>query len=87
MPTLGSQIMNRKEVINYLKLNKYDSVPIQTIANSDEPPKLMGESWHYETKGGTYIDHPSAYSNKGWSNMVYCPSTRHIVVGENWCGT
>jgi hypothetical protein len=30
------------------------------------------------------IFHPNAYARKGWSNMVYCPSTRRVEVGADW---
>lgn len=43
--------------------------------------KVVGEGWHYKTKGGRRIAHPSAYSKSGWSNMVYYPSTKQVTVG------
>jgi hypothetical protein len=58
--------------------------PIVAIPETNAAPKLTGESWHYETRGGTRISHPSAYSKSGWSNMVYCHSTIRIEVGANW---
>lgn len=54
------------------------------IVEGDDPPGTVGESWHYETKGGRRIYHPSAYSKRGWSNMVYCGSTKAIEVGRAW---
>lgn len=47
-------------------------------------PTLAGQGWHWRTKGGKRIDHPSAYSRKGWSSMVYVASTRRVVVGREW---
>lgn len=32
----------------------------------------------YETKGGRPIYHPSAYSKKGWSNMVYVSAQCYV---------
>ena len=41
-----------------------------------------GEYAHYRTKGkGIRINHPSAYSKKGWSSMEYYPSTRRETYG------
>jgi len=59
------------------------NLPVKVVAGSSEPLEC-GRSWHYETKGGSYIRHPSAYSKFGWSNMVYCSSTRRIEVGHDW---
>lgn len=42
-------------------------------------PKIVeAHSWYFETKGGTRIYHPSAYSKVGWSNMNYVPA--HCIV-------
>jgi hypothetical protein len=54
------------------------------IVDGDAAPKATGDSWHYETRGGTWITHPSAYSKSGWSNMVYCSSTLAVRVGREW---
>ena len=40
-----------------------------------------GSGWHYRTRGGQVISHPSAYAKCAWSNMVYCASTAYDVVG------
>lgn len=61
----------------------YTAAPI-TIEDGKLSPHWEGSSFHYETKGGRHIYHPSAYSKMGWSNMKYIPSTRHIVVGKEW---
>lgn len=57
--------------------------PIE-IVDGDNPPRLVGESSGYVTRGGRKIYHPSAYSKRGWSNMVYSPSTMRIEVGQDW---
>lgn len=52
-----------------------------------EPPVLSGSrsSWHYETKGGRRIYHPSAYSRSGWNNMVYVnASFFSVTCGIDW---
>ena len=59
------------------------NVPVE-VAPGAAAPKLEGESWHYETRTGLRIRHPSAYASRGWSSMVYCPSTRLVVVGKEW---
>lgn len=59
------------------------SYPIVDVDGFDAPA-VAGESWHYETKGGRRIHHPSAYSKNGWSNMVYIGSTKRIEVGRGW---
>jgi hypothetical protein len=59
-------------------------VPMQVVPESDAPPKRVGTPWHYTTRGGRPIHHPSAYSKCGWSNMVYVASSICIEVGEAW---
>lgn len=54
------------------------------VVDGAAAPTLAGEGWHWSTKGGKRIDHPSAYSRKGWGNMVYVASTRRVVVGREW---
>lgn len=46
-------------------------------------PELTGERGGFFTRGGSRISHPSAYSRKGFSNMVYHCSTRMILVPVN----
>ena len=57
--------------------------PIEVV-DGDHAPKVAGDEWHYETRGGQVIAHPAAYSKSGWSNMVYCSSTRRVTVGREW---
>ena len=57
--------------------------PITMVAGN-AAPILTGESWHYTTRTGIRIYHPSAYSKRGWSSMVYHGSTREIIVGREW---
>jgi hypothetical protein len=64
-------------------LHPNDRAPISIIPG-DSQPKEVGESWSYVTKTGKPIHHPSAYSRKGWSSMVYKSSTRRVEVGEDW---
>jgi len=60
------------------------NISIQIIPGIALAPRSVGESWHYQTRGGRRIYHPSAYSKLGWSSMVYCHSTRRVLVGELW---
>ncbi len=54
------------------------------LVDGNAAPALKGESWHYTTRSGERIHHPSAYSCKGWSSMCYHPSTIRIEVGREW---
>ena len=60
------------------------NIRIEILPGIAFAPRSVGESWHYETRGGTLIRHPNAYAKRGWSNMVYVRSTRRIIVGEEW---
>lgn len=60
------------------------NIYIEVIPGIALAPRTVGESWHYETRTGLRIYHPSAYAKRGWSSMVYCASTRRVVVGEQW---
>lgn len=64
-------------------LGERNSIPVEFAAGATEP-HIEGEGWHFRTRGGTYVRHPSAYSRRGWSNLVYHASTRRIVVGRDW---
>jgi hypothetical protein len=46
-------------------------------------PELTGSPGGFFTRGGSRIYYPSAYSRKGFSNMVYHCSTRMILVPVN----
>lgn len=62
------------------------SIPVEIVAGNS-PPKLTGCSYHWTTRGGTPVRHPSAYSRKGWSNLVYHHSTLCVRVGVDWLST
>jgi len=63
--------------------NSHVSTPVEVV-EGNSCPKLVGDSFHYQTLGGTRIWHPSAYSKKGWSNMRYVNSTVRVEVGAKW---
>lgn len=60
------------------------NIHIEIVPGVAVAPRTVGESWHYETRSGLRIYHPAAYSQKGWSSMVYVASTRRVIVGEQW---
>lgn len=64
-------------------VNERLNAPVEIIPG-DMAPVSTGEGCHYENKSGDWISYPSAYSAKGWSSMVYCPSTISIKVGIKW---
>ena len=78
-----STLPARRAVRRAAGLGSGSGVPI-VIVRGDVPPTLDGERQHYETRGGTRVRHPSAYARIGWSNLVYCHSTRRVVVGQGW---
>lgn len=63
--------------------NASGSCPVRIVLG-DRAPRLVGESYHWETAGGTRINHPAAYSKKGWSNCFYIASTLRVIVGIGW---
>jgi len=64
--------------------NPTQPVVIVAEAGGKNTVGFTGEPWHYETKGGRRIWHPSAYHKKGFSNMVYCSSTRQLECGQEF---
>jgi len=80
--------MSNAEKIKRQKRTKFRSlfnvsshVPVIEDGSVDKP-SIFGECGGWYTKGGIPISHPSAYSKKGWSNMLYIRSTKHILVPE-----
>ena len=76
--------LTRAERKAVLRRANASHITIQIIPGIALAPREVGESFHYETRGGRRISHPSAYSKRGWSNMVYCHSTRRVIVGSDW---
>lgn len=60
------------------------NIRIEVIPGVAVAPRSVGQTWHYETRTGLRIWHPSAYAKRGWSSMVYCASSRRVIVGEQW---
>jgi hypothetical protein len=64
--------------------HRNDTFPPIVVDDSDSHPHIEGEGWSWRTRGGRIIRHPTSYARVGWSNMVYSPSNRRIVVGKKW---
>lgn len=85
------QIMRRRVEATQRRLRRiareaagaHRSCPVDVV-EGDAAPRLTGESWYFRTRGGAHIRHPSAYSRRGWSNMVYESSTLAVAVGREW---
>lgn len=81
-----NNLKNYKEISKAVRKNcgaTGKSFPIVVIDGFAEP-LVYGESFYYTNKMGQRIYHPSAYAKKGWSSLVYKPSTTHIKVGAGW---
>lgn len=74
---------NQRRAVRRIAGESWTACPV-TVIQGNNPPERVGESFRWETKTGIPIAYPSAYSRKGWSSMVYCASTRQVVVGEGW---
>jgi hypothetical protein len=79
----------RGEICRQAGATRCDGRPIaQTvicIVAGGMEPEYEGNSWHYETKGGTVIRHPNAYRRIAKSaKLVYCPASHQVTVGADW---
>lgn len=81
VPTTSRQ---RTKVREVLGLRTTTTIPVRVIPGGALAPRLVGRRGGHYTRGGSRVYHPSAYSRKGWSNLVYRTSTRRIYVGERW---
>jgi hypothetical protein len=77
------RIIRRWALDNNIITTGHNATPIN-IKPGNRRPHLSGTEAHWETKAGDCIRHPNAYRRVGQSNMVYCPSTLEITVGERW---
>jgi hypothetical protein len=75
--------MQRRAILRSANESR-QNIAIEIVPGIALAPRTVGQSWHYCTRGGTRIYHPSAYRSHGWSNMVYVHSTRRVLVGEQW---
>lgn len=65
-------------------LSRTDTCATIVLVDGCSSPRRAGERGGFFTRGGTPIDHPGAYSRRGWSNMVYQTSSLRVVVGRDW---
>jgi hypothetical protein len=54
------------------------------VVDGDCAPRKVGTRGHHETRGGSWVRFPGAYSKRGWGNMRYVCSTRRVEVGAEW---
>ena len=66
-----------------LAVGAHNAAPV-VVVEGGSAPELRGDGYHYTTRGGEVVYHPGAYARKGWSSLVYHPSTRHVTVGADW---
>ena len=59
-----------------------EGIPVKVVNHPESG--VVGDRGGFFTRGGTRISHPSAYSKKGWSNMVYHCSSRAVEVSESY---
>jgi hypothetical protein len=81
--TLANNIDVRERAKNRTKIRAIfqvsSAVPV-IVSNKVDRPAIFGSSGGWYTRGGNAVAYPSAYSKKGWSNLVYSASTKHILV-------
>jgi len=76
---LDRQDIARRKADLRRKLGVHRGCRIEETATVTEPC-IFGTGYHWTTRGGSPIRHPSAYARSGWSNMVYHASTIRIEV-------
>lgn len=62
-----------------------NNLPV-VVVDGDGPPTIKGEHQYHATKTGIRINHPNAYSRRGWSSIIYHASTLRVEVGAEWVG-
>jgi hypothetical protein len=81
--TLANNIDLRERAKNRTKIRAIfqvsSAVPV-IVSNEVDRPAIFGSYGGWFTRSGTPVSYPSAYSKKGWSNLVYQTSTKHILV-------
>lgn len=63
-------------------VDAHASCPVVLIPG-DNPPKLVGESFHFTTPGGRPVRYPNAY-RRAYGKPVYHPSTLRVEVGAGF---
>ena len=73
----------RREARRAAGLKAKDTRPV-VVAPGVDAPRLEGEGSHHTNLSGEWVRYPSAYARRGWSSLVYVPSTLRVVVGADW---
>jgi hypothetical protein len=67
-------------------LSRYSSIPVEEVSGC-QPPRIVGDTWHYETPGGKRVRFPNSYRRVAFSSrLTYVPSEERIEVGMDWLG-
>jgi hypothetical protein len=83
IPTVEATSKQRAALRRTLGIRN-QAVPVILLIGGSLSPHVTGSRGGHFTRGGSRIYHPSAYSRRGWSNMVYRCDTRRIYVGQRW---
>jgi len=65
-------------------LGAYDRCPVELANAPTEAPHVVGGAGYYTTRAGVRVEHPNAYSRRGFSNLIHHRSTRRVLVGAEW---
>jgi hypothetical protein len=73
-----------RETRRALAVDQRDNGFAAEVVAGGARPCMEGAGAHYVTRAGRWIQHPAAYSKRGFSNMVYIHGARRAVVGRGW---
>lgn len=82
--TLSNTPAGRTWLRRYAGLSSSDTSATIVLVDGCSAPRVIGERGGHFTRGGARILHPSAYSRRGWSNMIYQTSSLRVQVGRDW---
>lgn len=77
---LGSEKQIRKFAGHIARKKGAYTADVVLFGNVQNPIVKCGVGFYYTTRNGGYIHHPAAYSRRGWSNMIYHPTTPTTVI-------
>lgn len=70
-----------RRIANSLARSKgYGTATQIEFANIKAPKIVKAQPFHYTNKSGDIINHPSAYSKKGFSSMIYHHAYCHVLL-------
>lgn len=55
-----------------------ENCPVILTASEAGGARIVGEMAHYTNRSGERVWSPNAYRRRGWSSLVYHPSTRRV---------